>query len=120
MKYYYGFSNQYDRPAVNSDGERLGDVMIFTSKKTRDQWINEDAGFQREYISSDEAMSFMKHAISGWYPYIRTMDMPYHPDLSKVSNIISWYRLVCMDEGFEPILSSHDLIKCLSSRDPVR
>lgn len=55
---FYGYRNDYGIGTRNADGERLGTLHVFSSRRERDAWVEADrfdGNWHRERIDSREA-----------------------------------------------------------------
>lgn len=64
--YSYGFWWRYGIGAVGADGEAVGRVIVFGSKRERDEWVANDVfdgNFHRDWIPAREARRIMVYAL---------------------------------------------------------
>lgn len=60
---YWGFVNTYGLYTSDSDGDRIGSLVRFYDKSSRDQWIDEEvhwSNIKREAISSKEVRRILE------------------------------------------------------------
>lgn len=66
--HWYGFHNAYGNGS-RMDGERVGRVRVFDSRRERDAWVEADVFdgvFHREAITSAEARRLMLRDLRPW------------------------------------------------------
>lgn len=62
MRKYYGIYCRYGANVVDNDGDRLGMVLAFDTKRQRDAWVDDDewdGDYHRAAITSNEARRCM-------------------------------------------------------------
>lgn len=70
--HYYAFYNHYGNNTTDTDGNRIGTLYVFDTKRERDEWNDDedyrDGNLHREAISSKEARRMLstrrKHSLS--------------------------------------------------------
>ena len=48
MRKYYGFSHRYGQETCDSSGYSIGNIMIFSSRKERDEWVDDGPAYSSE------------------------------------------------------------------------
>lgn len=99
--HFYGITCTYGPHVVDGDGQRLGMVKVFCSKRERDAWVDADVwdgSWHRAAITSDEARACM--VISPFFDW-NLLESRYHLQPSEVSYATMDQVVTCYQAFFD-------------------
>lgn len=96
MSFFYAFYNNYGIGTADTDGNRIGELRVFDTKRERDEWVDEEdysgGNLHREAISGKEARAFAISYLYNEAPV--SSNILYKEDIERLSTdeLMKLYR----------------------------
>lgn len=88
MNHYYAYNNQYGIGTTDTNGNRIGSIVIFDTKAERDVYVFDEINAER--LTSSEAKREIARELRSDYDYEETMsDLV---QLRSISELVSMLR----------------------------